>query len=369
MRHSIIGPSAAAQWIYCAAAPHAQKDIPDTEEEATRIGLALHDVAASYFLHGVITQVGDVVRDIFINQDMLDRINQYIDIIEMIPNKNLEKFEEMVLIKIIHEECFGTPDHWAYDETLNVLYVTDYKDGFGSVEAIENWQMILYAIGIISSGVITDFKNLRMIFQIVQPQDYQTREYVKKWTLTYEELLPYYDQARKAANAAMAPNPLATAGPHCKHCKAKFQCKANSLTVNNLAEVAMYNPEAPGNDIAMEIEWLRHAGKMIKARLEAVEAQAVDMITTGNPILGWIVEPGNGKLNWKPDTRHLDIAASIYGVDIYKPKTLKTPTQVKAELKRAGMPVDAFKQFSEYTSGAMKLKPFNAKKAKELIKE
>lgn len=355
--------------MFCAASVWAQQNIEDTENEQRRVGLALHQVAYDYFVKGVVPKIGDEVLGVILTYEMLERIKVYIDVVESIVYTGERHFEERLTMPAIHPECFGTVDNWSFHQPSCTLTICDYKDGFGSVEAIENWQLILYAEGVISKYLTYCLRDLRIRFIIVQPQDYQS-DTIKIWDVTYGELAVYLQRLRDAATAVMSNEKHEFAGPHCKHCKAKFSCKSNSITVNNLSEMVVYNPEARQNDITKEISWLRHVQAMVKSRLEAIESKAIETIRRGELIPGWTIEHGRGKKYWKEGSESkLDEAAEMFGISIRHPAPLLTPAQTKTALKKAGLPDTILDAAMVYRPGSPKLKPVDLKKAQEIFKE
>jgi len=370
MQHSIVPPSSAAQWVYCAAAIQAQAAIPEIETDDNKVGLALHEVASGYFLHGLVAQVGDCILGVTLDQEMLDRVQKYIDIVSKIYfESQLSGIEQRVNIATIHPECFGTPDAWVFDGHTCTLTVPDYKDGFIKVDAIENWQVICYIAGIVEVHLPhVDKQKLKIKVIIVQPQDYQGSK-TKEWNITYLEIEHLITRLRIAAHAALEPNPIATAGKHCTYCRAKLNCTSFSLTCHSFAVAALQNPEAPENDISIELRFLQDAYKMIGLRLTVLEAEALQKIKSGEIVQYYKAGFGQGKLIWT-DTSNLDNLAKMLGITVRKPEApLLTATQVKAELKKKKLPEDTLSSITEYRQGKIKLLPAESKYAEEIFKE
>jgi hypothetical protein len=368
MQHSkIIPPSSAAQWVYCAASGQAQAAIPEVESDDADVGLALHQVASDFFQNGVIAKPGDIVLGVTLEQVMLDRVQRYIDIVQDIYVNVVGAIEQMVAITLIHKECFGTPDCWTFDEDTCTLTVADYKDGHELVDAIENWQMLCYIAGIVEVHLKDQKDHLKIRVIVVQPQDYQGSK-VKEWNTKYLHIEHLISRLFTAAHAAMAPDPIATAGLHCKHCRAKFQCAANSLNCHNYAVMALYNPEAPENDISIELRYLQNAHKMIGYRLAALEPVALQKIRSGEIVPYFKAGFGKGKLHWT-DTSMLDNLAKMLGITIRKEAPLLTPTQAKAALKKVKLPENTLEHLTEYRQGKTKLLPADPRYANEISKE
>lgn len=357
LSHSVVAPSSAAQWVHCAASVKAQEGIEDTDHAHRGEGHALHEVAHRA-LEGVqIPHVpGETVEGVILTEEMLDRVNQYITYINSIRGDN-PHFEERIPCTRIHPECFGTADYWEYDSVMNELTIADYKDGYLIVSPVENWQLITYFSGILDQLPQGIENTLKVRFVIVQPRSYG--DTLKIWNCKATDLRGHINRLHYGAYKALGVNPECKAGEHCRYCKAMFSCPSSTVTVNSLAHVGIYTPEATTNDVGTELSFLKYAAKMIQHRISAVESRVFQTIKKGGTVPGFTTGTGRGKLNWKDDTTGVADIASLMGVDIHK-KTMVTPTQAKD----AGIPAEMLKPFTVYKSGKAILKPVNLNKLK-----
>lgn len=360
MQHSIISPSSAAQWVNCAASIPAQANIIDDNADGEE-GEALHAVAYDVFSGNTTANcvINSTINHVIITQDMVDRVQQYITYINSIRN-DASYFEERVNCSVIHPECFGTPDYWEFNPVTNILTIADYKNGFLDISPVENWQLICYVAGIIATLPIGTENTLIIRFVIVQPRSYG--ETLKIWKVPATHIRGHINRLCNAAHIASSPPQKATPGEHCRYCAGMFSCFSSTKTVNNLAHIAVYTPEAPENDISTELTFLNHAEKMIKHRKAIVEAKAFQEIKNGGTVQGFTVGTGRGKLDWKPDVKGLGDIGVLMGINIKKSGYI-TPTQAK----NAGVPDDMLKPFTVYKTGKAILKPVNTKKAQEIF--
>lgn len=137
-KHAELSPSSACRWVNCLMAAVKEKEYPNPSNKYADLGTLAHDLAERK-LKGKKVEIPD---------DINDYLHIYIDYILMLKHDkwNIE-LEKKVNINIIGG-CFGTADCVAHQN--NYLKVIDLKTGLEPVSAIENLQLILYAIGAIS---------------------------------------------------------------------------------------------------------------------------------------------------------------------------------------------------------------------------
>ena len=128
---------------------------------------------------------------------------------------------------------FGTADFWALHSSTQLelpddsifsgrwLQVDDLKTGRGEVVAEENKQGMEYACGVMEKlDWPEDVEYIRigiLAFRFPSSQ----------WVITRQQLSDYWiKELRPSMYATNQVNPVATAGDHCKWCKAKAYCPA-----------------------------------------------------------------------------------------------------------------------------------------------
>ena len=125
---------------------------------------------------------------------------------------------------------YGTVDAAIKYQTH--LDVVDFKYGFNKVEAKNNTQMLLYAIGMLNTGFEyhDEYEVKTITLHIAQPRinNFDT------WSLTIEELeewIKYFQiQSIRALTLTDEFNPSTI---NCKYCKAKKHCPALTSFVND----------------------------------------------------------------------------------------------------------------------------------------
>ena len=347
MEHAPIGPSSMARISKCPASVPYERNIPqdDTPHETRDIGTAVHWVNEMTLILKPVSP-GSICPDngIIITQEMINRGKLYVDLCKNVRGDH--HIEERVECKRIHEtDCWGTPDFWAYDPNGNYLTLIDYKDGYIDVQPTDNPQLITYASGIVDQ--ICDTYNdlslentmtVRCI--IVQPRSGG----IKTWSTMAVALRPFINQYHNTVTEALSDEPRATAGEHCKYCRAKATCKSLGDTIQNMIAVVISDQIAP--DLVQELEFIYFAEALIKARKASIEA-----LCFKNPPVGYQLTTGRGRKLWKDEAEAKDIA-KLYGVDIEKAPALITPIQAIS----AGIPKELIDNLSVVKPGKPCLK-------------
>ena len=288
---------------------------------------------------------------IILTADHIDYARVYThDIRTTMPPDTLAVEAPVKAVERIHPESWGSVDCYAYNAKARILYVWDYKYGYGLVEAFENWQLINYTVGILDSlGVQDDRVTVRMT--VIQPRAPHPEGPIRRWVVKGSDLRPHANQLHAAAHEALGPNPAIRSGDHCKNCTARHACPAAhkaalfAVDVTDRAEPYELDEAA----IGLQLTVLKRAAKAIECRLTALETQAEGKIRAGGMIPGWAMERGAaGKLAWtKPDGEVLALG-NLLGIELSKPMT---PTQAG----KAGLPKELIEVYATRSPGALKL--------------
>jgi hypothetical protein len=226
---------------------------------------------------------------------------------------------------------------WIQDRAL---WIWDYKHGMTWVPAVENWQLLVYAVALVSSpapaGARPEVDFDRVHLCICQPRAFDPEGPVKVWTVSVDDVWRYSARITSAVLAAAhTENPPSTPGSHCLWCSGRGVCPAlgrAASAVWGYVSGSTYCP--PGMEaLGAEIDILKVAADLIKARISGLEADALARMNRGEVLPGWDRVQKFGNLDW---TVPIDQAAEIVdlsGIDIRK-KSLLTPLQAIA----AGVP-------------------------------
>ena len=190
----------------------------------------------------------------------------------------------------------GTPDVWFTKDTH--LYLYDYKFGHSYIEVFENWQLLEYAAGICLDKDITA---VTMI--IVQPRCYTSQGQVRSWTIKAPQMLEYIKILQRAEQEAISPSAAQRPNSQCHHCSGRHACQALQQVSLNAIDVSMDNspwelsPLSTGN----ELRYLKRAAELLEARITGLSKQARSMITRGEFVPWFKLEPTAGREKWLRD--------------------------------------------------------------------
>lgn len=360
---SRIRPSSAHLWVPCPGSVQlsARHGLPDGDSPEAEEGIKGHKVAEMMLRKRLWPSRDYGGAGEGVTATMLDAAQVWVDHASGLvaktgvaggPNIGAETF---VLASRIHVEAHGTCDFWLYDRRTETLYVRDYKYGFEVVEPRENWQLIVYASGLLELLQLSHWPNLNL--GIVQPRAPHPEGPVRTWQCDGVVFSQLRDHAKRSAYEALTSNePYTEPGPQCKYCPARHACSTLRNSVHDAirwfghGEGGEQGPEAVG----LELEWLREGKALLESRLSGLEEQAKSMAAEGNPPSGWRVERSYGREKWNVDPDTLEQTASMLGVDVMRKQVL-TPNQTRDKLKAAGVSANALDRLTYRPSKGWKL--------------
>ena len=342
-------------WGYCAGSVKANASVPDIETQESRDGTAAHWVALDCCLRNGLSDtsafLGKTDPDgTVIDEAMCEGAQAIVDdVLEVYAEHGGQLLiEHRVTMPRIHPENWGTLDCALHVPQKGLLYLWDYKNGHGIVDAKGNLQLIDY-----SAGLPLD-PNTTIIFRIVQPFAYRSQGPVDEWRVKLSDLLQYYNQLAYKAAEAMGPNPTMTTGKHCQHCKIVGRCGAAREAAYNYIDVvnAPYLiDDMDGASLALEQRIIENGLVMAKARLKDIEDNLKYRVKNGDTSTGLALETCYGNNNWTVSDAQAIAFAKQFGADIGK-TVAKTPTQaIKA------VPKDLREFFTTALKAVAKRKP------------
>ena len=342
--HARLGPSAAHRWISCPASVRVAESLEiagaDTGSIYAAEGTAAHTVAemvASYRF-GLITEpmfkagmmawrasiagsawLGD--RDVEeAEEEMIGHAQFYADVIER------ERARQVGTEMRLELKVFpGVPSVWGTGDCVIIgpeeVAIIDYKYGTGvRVNAPDNEQLMLYALGAVEADLIGLAKLVRII--IVQPR----LDHVSVWEIELDRLLKWRTEvAIPAAELAMTDNaPFGPGEEACRFCPARGQCKAQMEWIVNRdfgQDLDLMN----GDDYADAIAVL----PAVRAWATAVEEKALERVYgKGEKVPGWkAVMSGSKRIIPDPDaaiTRLVEAGYPREAVERIPPPTIET---------------------------------------------
>ena len=379
--HALLSPSGAKKWLSCAASLACEKDIPNASGKAAVTGTACHTIAEVHlnqYIKGTALplerEVGAYVLDegkgqikalispmkgaVLITADMIEQVRKYTDYCKpIIDVATYAKLEMRVnLTEVLHPgyegvETFGTADLVAVQELANtddhMLIIGDLKTGRHRVEAKENKQLMLYALGI--------YRRLKRRYNITTVRLVIFQPYAggaSEWDISVEGLELFAKFAQKRALLALdayfrgkkslKASDFRPSVDGCQWCRFSEQCAARTKTVNAILAEELEDDfalELTPEQLVVEYEKL----PLLRQHIDKVEKAMAAALHCGKKVPGYkLVEGKMGNRAWKD----AEAVYEKYGDKLTK-EVLMTPTEaVKV------MPEEELKDFITRKPGA-----------------
>ena len=239
--HARFAPSSAHRIFDCPASLVLNEQEPDREIFEAAEGTVAHHVAEicarmrrdpEEFL-GMTFDSGDLDADydeeqhsskgfaITVDDEMVQGVGEYLDRIVNLPGDHYVETRVNISPWCPIPDQFGTCDHAA--AAHKKLIITDLKYGRVRVDAEQNKQLVMYALGFINEyDWLYDFDEV--IIRIAQPR----LDHFDVWATTKAELLAIGEQIKaRFALALTKKPPFGPSEKACRFCKVNYKCRAN----------------------------------------------------------------------------------------------------------------------------------------------
>ena len=254
------------------------------------------------------------------------------------------------------------PVHWKtragieirgkYDASFvskGVLYIDDYKYGWGIVEPEGNWQLLGYNIGEIIRRK-TAFSEI--VLRIHQPRPYHEAGPTREWRITYDQLIKYKEEIESRMAAIAAGENSLNTGPQCKYCPAASACPAfNKAYFASVEAVSHFVQDTLSDEVlSAQLDMIGRIEDLVKTRKGSLEQLAVSRIKEGKLIPGYACTESYGHRKWKSNIKP-EVIEALTGVNVLE-QVMVSP----AKAEKLGVPKDIMKQMAESPSLGAKLK-------------
>lgn len=358
--HALLSPSGAKKWLSCAASLACEKDIPNTSGKAAVTGTACHTIAEMHlnqYIKGTAfpleREVGAYVLDegkgqikalispmkgaVLITADMIEQVRKYTDYCKpIIDVATYAKLEMRVnLTEVLHPgyegvETFGTADLVAVQELANteehMLIIGDLKTGRHRVEAKENKQLMLYALGV--------YRRLKRRYNITVVRLVIFQPYAggaSEWDISVEVLELFAKFAQKRALLALdaysrgkknlKASDFKPSVDGCQWCRFSEQCAARTKTVNSVLAEELEDDfalELTPEQLVAEYEKL----PLLRQHIDKVEKAMAAELHSGKKVPGYkLVDGKMGNRSWADP----EAVIAKFG-DKVMTKSIMTPT-------------------------------------------
>lgn len=314
MAHAKLSPSSAHRWTRCPGSVREELKYPDNSGPAALDGTRTHALLEMCLVTRVdpMFMVGQIITDDdglhTIDTDRAKRVKVATDHVRDLGGKVTTERRVDPSRLVGRDDLGGTVDVTVV--VGNTVHIIDYKDGITPVEAVENEQLIAYALGHLAQynlPINGNYPVKRMVLTIVQPKlAMKGLPPITSWELSVESLLSRIGDIVVKAAATDAPDaPLVPGEKQCRFCKAKGGCTAVNThvmeavgmfkSIDIVQQAAVTEPTEMSNDKLREII---EAAPLLRQLLEASEAEALRRMQMGQTIPGLKVVNGRGSRAW-----------------------------------------------------------------------
>ena len=343
MKQLKLRPSSASRWIACPASARLSTLVPYQESgEAAKIGTAIHALAETCFQLDTdpMKFVGQQVEGITMTEENCEFAMEHLQAIWAIQDE-LGHVKVEQLFKLYDTPQFslqGTADVVGWSIAKEKLTIADLKTGRGYVDAQDNEQLKIYALGAMKAN------NLRVKeveFQIIQPHHGDKRIH----RMSADELGVWETQVMLPAiedAVSQAPR-FAPSESACQWCPAKTICSAQKASFDVVAAqpdiTALKKDDVKEVMLALtpqQISDILDRAPMVEKFIDAVRDHAMSaMEKDGMVVPGWQLQPKRASRKWldESNARAELIAAGLSDVDIFE-SNLITPAAAEKLLPK-----------------------------------
>jgi hypothetical protein len=230
----------------------------------------------------------------------------------------------------------------SFIDDEGILNIADLKYGWNIVEVKENWQLLGYVIGeILRRGEA--FTKVRL--WIYQPRPHHEDGTVRKWEVSYEEVLEYKERIEARLDKIAAGHGELVTSAKCKYCPATASaCPAFSRAVYNGIDHVLtqfLQDDIDDQEVSFQLDLLTRVNDVLKIKTDSLKQLAVDRIKNGKVIPGYVTEENYGDRKWKKDVSPLSIEV-LTGFKIVESVMLSP-----AKAEKVGVPKDLVKSLVE----------------------
>lgn len=340
-KHALLSASSSHRWLNCPPSARLCENYEDKGSEYAQEGTDAHSLCEHKLKLALGMDTTDPTENLsFYNEEMEQCACDYASyVLELVEEAKKICKDPVVLIEQRLDfsrfvaEGFGTGDCVIIAD--GTLYIVDYKHGKGvEVSAVENPQMMLYALGALELfDGIYDIDTVRMA--IFQPR----RENVSVCVMSKEDLLQWaYNDLMAKAKLAYEGGGEFACGDWCRFCQAKAACRKRAEY--NL-ELAKYDFAMPDTLEDAEIAAILEKADELAAWAADVKEFALQQALNGVRYAGFKVVEGRSNRKYTDEDAVADTVKKA-GYDPYEPKLLGITAMEKLLGK---------KQFAKLLSG------------------
>lgn len=333
--HSKFSFSGSHRWIEdaCPASVRMSQGYPEQSNPSAERGTAAHGLGEFVLRLGfdIRQMLGMEFNNIAVDYKMIDDVFVYTSYVNQMTAKYGTKpllEQRVVMSSLGRDDVYGTLDLGFIVLRDRTLEIGDYKNGYATVEVLNNSQEIGYSIATMDTFDLWD-KIDTVKNTIVQPNGNHIDGPVR--SATYPISVMYDWQAKYKRSVALAEDKSQKpkAGEHCYYCPAQANCRARIEWVLDHAYVTV-----PFDELSIpELELIYREIGSTKVFLEKVEERVFNLAMRGRRFDGYKVVQSYGRAECKDESALVDEAVALGKThdQLYNTK-LKSKTDLKRVL-------------------------------------
>lgn len=337
--HARLSPSGASIWMACPGSLTMAQGLPDSTSDSAELGSAAHELLELMMTGRPVPADLTMSNGVTLSLNDLAAVDLALDWLRDETDEDAGDEIETETRLVYNDDLWGTCDFSRYRPKTKELLVVDYKHGVGVVvEAVNNWQGVLYAI--MKSRQLGNRGIATVRFVIIQPRAPHPDGPVREWEIDVCDLLEL--EGEILAGIERVREAESTEGPDWaerflkrgKHCR---WCKANVASVCPLVqreiEAAAAADFAPGYSPQKLAEALAICDQA-EAAIKATRAFAYAEADRGAHIPGWKLVAKRPTDRWRDEQAVKDMA-DMFGLapeEIHEEPKLRSPAQMRGLL-------------------------------------
>jgi len=325
--------SASARWLGCPASVIQVRNYTGKGSNAAQEGSACHQlgeiaIKGALSSEQVSEYTGKSLSDapnIIIDKEMVYHAFEYAQYCLSFEG------DHFVEVKVSYENIvkggFGTSDFISIDRENKKIYAVDLKYGRKVVNAENNTQAQLYALGILNDfDFIYDFDNeWEVEIHIYQPRISN----FSVWKIGFDELVAFGNYATERAALSLQDNPpYKPSDSTCMWCAHKGNCTALAKYTSDIISADFDNLELPTPE-SVDHSKVLQAKKLIESWLKAVEEIAFEKLNNGEKVEGFKIVSGRGSRKWVDEKAAYNLLITNYTKDELETRKFLTVPQAE----------------------------------------
>lgn len=327
MEHAKLSPSSSSRWLTCTASVELAETYENTTNDAASWGTTVHGLGELMLKELPIPEDGKV-EGLLIDSEMVKCAEEYVDYCRaLMTPESVTLIEERFDLSFLAPDTFGTGDFTVLNDKH--LHIVDLKTGHNIVEAENNTQLMLYALGAIHE--LEDIYDIEQVtLHIVQTR----AGHISTWDISVEDLTDFGIYAQRQATKIRSGDvEFVPTAKGCKWCPHQTNCEALKTHVDTVITGSFDNlDEIDGKADLIDVDHIKKIldnADLIEGFIKAVKAVALERMQEGVEIDGYKIVESKTNRKWKDEAEvEAYLRKKKVRVDDMYNKKLKAMTQI-----------------------------------------